>query len=284
MKSKYYFPHTATVFFLLTVAVALFSWIGSIYGLGKVNMGGSIARGLAKGSLIDDSDIIVSNPSAGKLEKLKKEFPGISITNSNVEAATGADIVILAVKPWFMEPVMRELKLKSKQILISVAAGISFEELAHYVVAPEMAMFRLIPNTAISELESMTLVAARNTNDEQDKFILRLFSEMGTVMLIPEDKIAAATALTSCGIAYVLKYVQAAMQAGIEMGLRPKDAMQMIAQSLKGAAALIQNNDTHPSVEIDKVTTPGGITIKGINELEHNGFTSAIIKAMKASK
>ena len=169
--------------------------------IGAGNMGGSIARGLAKGSLIDDSDIIVSNPSAGKLEKLKKEFPGISITNSNVEAATGADIVILAVKPWFMEPVMRELKLKSKQILISVAAGISFEELAHYVVAPEMAMFRLIPNTAISELESMTLVAARNTNDEQDKFILRLFSEMGTVMLIPEDKIATATALTSCGIA-----------------------------------------------------------------------------------
>ena len=183
-----------------------------------------------------------------------------------------------------MESVMRELKLKSKQILISVAAGISFEELAHYVVAPEMPMFRLIPNTAISELESMTLVAARNTNDEQDNFILRLFSEMGTVMLIPEDKIAAATALASCGIAYVLKNIQAAMQAGIEMGLRPKDAMQMIAQSLKGAAALIQNNDTHPSVEIDKVTTPGGITIKGINELEHNGFTSAIIKAMKASK
>ena len=141
---------------------------------------------------------------------------------------------------------MRELKLKSKQILISVAAGISFEELAHYVVAPEMPMFRLIPNTAISELESMTLVAARNTNDEQDQFILRLFSEMGTVMLIPEDKITAATALASCGIAYVLKYIQAAMQAGIEMGLRPKDAMQMIAQSLKGAAALIQNNDTQP--------------------------------------
>ena len=252
--------------------------------IGAGNMGGSIARGLAKGSLIADSDIIVSNPSAGKLERLKKEFPSISTTNNNAEAATGADIVILAVKPWLMQPVMRELKLKSKQILISVAAGISFEELAHYVIAPEMAMFRLIPNTAISELESMTLVAARNTNDEQDQFILRLFSEMGTVMLIPEDKITAATALASCGIAYVLKYIQAAMQAGIEMGLRPKDAMQMIAQSLKGAAALIQNNDTHPSVEIDKVTTPGGITIKGINELEHNGFTSAIIKAMKASK
>ena len=221
--------------------------------IGAGNMGGSIARGLAKGSLIEDSDIIVSNPSAGKLEQLKKEFPNISTTHNNAEAATGADIVILAVKPWFMQPVMRELKLKGKQILISVAAGISFEELAHYVVVPEMPMFRLIPNTAISEL-------------------------------IPEDKITAATALASCGIAYVLKYVQAAMQAGIEMGIRPKDAMTMVAQSLKGAASLILNNDTHPSVEIDKVTTPGGITIKGINELEHNGFTSAIIKAMKASK
>ena len=252
--------------------------------IGAGNMGGSIARGLTKGSMIDDLDIIVSNPSMDKLKKLRNEYLGLSITQDNAEAAMGADIVILAVKPWLVEPVMRELKLKSKQILISVAAGISFEELAHYVVAPEMPMFRLIPNTAISELESMTLVAARNTNDEQDKFVLRLFSEMGTVMLIPEDKITAATALASCGIAYVLKYVQAAMQAGIEMGIRPKDAMTMVAQSLKGAAALILNNDTHPSVEIDKVTTPGGITIKGINELEHNGFTSAIIQAMKASK
>ena len=111
-----------------------------------------------------------------------------------------------------------------------------------------------------------------------------LFSEMGMAMILPEDKLEAATALTSCGIAYVLKYIQAAMQAGIEMGIRPSDAMDMIAQSVKGAAELILNNDTHPSVEIDKVTTPGGITIKGINELEHNGFTSAIIKAMKASR
>ena len=252
--------------------------------IGAGNMGGSIARGLAKGSLIDDSDIIVSNPSAGKLEKLKKEFPGISITNSNVEAATGADIVILAVKPWFMEPVMRELKLKSKQILISVAAGIPFEELAHYVADKEMTMFRLIPNTAISEMESMTLISSRNASKEQEQLLLDIFNQMGLAMLIPEEKIAAATAMTSCGIAYVLKYIQAAMQAGIEMGIYPKDGMRMVAQSVKGAAELILNNDTHPSIEIDKVCTPGGITIKGINELERQGFPSAIINAIKASK
>ena len=89
--------------------------------------------------------------------------------------------------------------------------------------------------------------------------------------------------MTSCGIAYALKYIQAAMQAGIEMGVYPKDGMKMVAQSLKGAAELILQNDTHPAVEIDKVCTPGGITIRGVNTLEEEGFTSALIKAIKAS-
>ena len=145
-------------------------------------------------------------------------------------------------------------------------------------------MFRLIPNTAISEMESMTLIASRNADKEQERLLLDIFNQMGLAMLISEEKIAAATAMTSCGIAYVLKYIQAAMQAGIEMGIYPKDGMRMVAQSVKGAAELILNNDTHPSAEIDKVCTPGGITIKGINELEHRGFSSAVINAIKASK
>ena len=175
------------------------------------------------------------------------------------------------MKPWLIKGVLRELKLKSKQIIISVAAGINFEELAHYVPEPEMTMFRIIPNTAISEMESMTLIASRTAPKEQEQLMLDIFNQMGLAMLIPEEKFAACTSMASCGIAYVLKYIQAAMQAGIEMGVYPKDA-------------LILNNDTHPSVEIDKVCTPGGITIKGINELEHDGYTSAIINAIKASK
>ena len=157
-----------------------------------------------------------------------------------------------------------------------------------------MTMFRIIPNTAISEMESMTLIASRNATKEQEQLMLDIFNQMGLAMLIPEEKFAACTSMASCGIAYVLKYIQAAMQAGIElgisaedamrMGVYPKDAMRMVAQSVKGAAELILNNDTHPSVEIDKVCTPGGITIKGINELEHDGYSSAIINAIKASK
>ena len=245
-------------------------------------MGGSIARGLAKGNIISASDITVSNPSQGKLDALTAEFPALHTTHDNQEAVNGAALVILAVKPWLIKSVLRELKLKSKQILVSVAAGISFEELAQSVAEKEMTMFRIIPNTAISEMESMTLIASRNATKEQEQLMMDIFDQMGISMLLPEEKFAAATALSSC-IAYVLKYIQAAMQAGIETGLTPRDSMRMVAQTMKGAAELILNNNTHPSVEIDKVCTPGGITIKGINELEHAGYSSAIINAIKKS-
>ena len=251
--------------------------------IGAGNMGGAIARGLAKGTIIKAEDICVSNPSQGKLDALKAEFPSMQVTHGNVEAAKDADIVLLAVKPWFIEPVVKELLLDAeKQILVSVAAGISFAQFEEWV-GEKMAVFRVIPNTAISQLESMTLIAGHNASKGQEQLMLDIFNEMGMAMLIPEKQMAATTALTSCGIAYVLKYIQAAMQAGIELGVYPKDAQRMVAQSVKGAASLILDNDTHPSVEIDKVTTPGGITIRGINELEHEGFSSAIIKAMKVS-
>jgi len=253
----------------------------SIIGAG--NMGGAIARGMAQGTQVAITDITVSNPSQGKLDLLKKDFPAIQATHSNYEAAQTADCVIVCVKPWLMQEVVQSLNLREDQVLVSVAAGVSFDKLEEYA-GMKLSMFRVIPNTAISQLASMTLIASKNASAEQEQQMLNIFNEMGLAMLIPEQKLAATTALTSCGIAYVLKYIQAAMQAGIEMGVYPKDAQKMVAQSVKGAAELILNNDTHPSVEIDKVCTPGGITIKGINELEHAGFNSAVIRAMKASK
>ena len=251
--------------------------------IGAGNMGGAIARGLANGHYIKAEEITVSNPSQPKLDLLKAEHPHIHITNSNKEAAEGADIVIIAVKPWKVEEVLKPLRLRQPQILVSVAAGLTFENLAHFV-DPEMPIFRVIPNTAIAECASMTPIAARNASDEQIKMMIDLFNEMGLAILIEEKQFAAATALTSCGIAYVLKYVQAAMQAGVEMGIRPNDAMKMVAQTVEGAAQLLLKNEhTHPVLEIEKVTTPGGITIKGVNALEHEGFASAVIKALKAS-
>lgn len=250
--------------------------------IGAGNMGGAIARGLAQGHYVRVQDITVTNPSMPKLEKLKVEFPAIQVSTDNHEAAD-ADVVIVAVKPWKVEEVLKPLRLRQSQVLVSVAAGMTFEDLAHFV-DPEMPMFRIIPNTAISLRASMTLIACRNASEQQTLTMLDLFNEMGLAMLIEEKQLAAATSLTSCGIAYVLKYVQAAMQAGVEAGIRPKDAMKMVAQTVEGAARLLlENEDTHPAQEIEKVTTPGGITIKGVNSLEHDGFTSAVIKAIKAS-
>lgn len=247
-------------------------------------MGGAIARGLAQGDLVQTSDITVSNPSSGKLERLKAEFPALQVTTDNREASREADLLILAVKPWLMEQVIREIAPRQEQVLVSVAAVISFDKLEQMAGQAGMAMYRVIPNTAIGLMESMTLLAHnRHTTPEQDRMLTDIFNQMGLAMMLPEEKMGAATAMTSCGIAYVLKYIQAAMQAGIELGIYPKDGMKMVAQSVKGAAELILAGDTHPAVEIDKVCTPGGITIRGVNELEHAGFTSAVIRAIKES-
>lgn len=252
--------------------------------IGAGNMGGAIARGLAKGTIIPAGDIIVANPSQGKLDKLKAEFPALQVTNDNKKASSGADMIILAVKPWLAGTVIQELCIGENAVLVSVVAGIGCGELANLVGNLRQPVFRLIPNTAISERQSMTVITGYNFTEEQRQLMLDIFNEMGLALFLPESQVKAATAMTSCGIAYVLKYIQAAMQAGIELGIAPKEGMRMVAQSVKGAAELILNNDTHPAVEIDKVCTPGGITIKGINELEHGGFTSAVIRAIKASR
>lgn len=252
--------------------------------LGAGNMGGAIARGLINGSKVAAYDITVANPTNGKLDALKSICSDINVTNDNSEAVKNADIIILAMKPWLVGSVLEKLSInEGKQIVLSVAAGISFVDYCA-MIGHSHTIFRVCPNTAISIGESTTLISSYNATAEQEKQIIDIFSEMGLAMLIPESQMVAATSVSSCGIAYVLKYIHAAVEAGVEMGLYPKDAQKMVAQSVKGAAQLLLQNDTHPAVEIDKVTTPGGLTIKGINELDHAGFSSAIIRAMKISR
>ena len=171
--------------------------------IGAGNMGAAIACGLAQSQFINAKDITVSNPHNEKLEKLKERFPEINTTNDNKEATRNADIIILAVKPWKVEEVLRPIHPQRPQMLVSLAAGISIEEVAHFV-DPEMPIFRIIPNTAISEKASMTLICGRNASDEQTQLLLNIFNEMGLAMLISEKQLEAATALSSCGIAYAL--------------------------------------------------------------------------------
>ena len=145
-----------------------------------------------------------------------------------------------------------------------------------------MPIFRVVPNIAITEHSSLTLITSRKAGKEHQQLIKQTFEEGGKCLFAEKKQLDIISALTSSGIAFALKYIHAAMQAGIEMGVYPKDAMRMVAQSV-GATELILNHDTHPLLEIEKAATPGGATIKGLNELEHRGFTSAVIHAIKSS-
>ena len=258
--------------------------------IGGGNMGGAIARGLTQGSIFKAGDITVIDINEVSLKALKEFNPSICTTKEcdNIE---NADIIILAVKPWLIKDMLLDIKFRldySKQIIVSIAAGVSIAEINETLLEARdeytlPVIFRVIPNTAIAVKQSVTLIASNNASSKEETLLLDIFNELGTAILLDESKIAAGTALTSCGIAYLFRYVRAAMLAGVEMGFYPKVAQNLIVKTMLGAATLLDETKENPEVEIDKVTTPGGITIKGLNELDANGFTNAIIKAIKAS-
>jgi pyrroline-5-carboxylate reductase len=129
----------------------------------------------------------------------------------------------------------------------------------------------------------MSLLSAANTTPEQDKLMMGMLKKLGKAVLIHPDMMEAGTSLTSCGTGFALQFIKANVQVAIEMGFTPEQATELIAQTVKGAAELLLNNKTTPEVEIRKVTTPGGITIRGLNEMEASGFTASVIKGIKAS-
>lgn len=253
--------------------------------IGAGNMGGAIACALAKSEHFSPSDIICTTRSQSSLDRLHSRNPNLTLTLDNCEAVATADIVLLAVKPWLMQQVTEELRPSldlSRQIIISVAAGISLSDLSQMLGNEQATIFRLIPNTAIEVMSSMTFFCSRNASQAQQELIMQIFNQTGCVMAVEENKIEAGTALASCGIAFAMRYIRAAAEAGVELGFRAHEAHTIVEQTVKGAAELLLSKGAHPEAEIDKVTTAGGITIKGLNELEHAGFTSAVIRGHKA--
>lgn len=257
----------------------------SIIGAG--NMGGAIARGLS--SIRQDISIAISNPSPAKLDAIKTEFPQTEIFTDNRKTIENADIILLAVKPWLIESVLNEIAEQvnfKHTILVSVAAGISLEQIASFLpCATKASIFQAMPNTAISVGQSMTFICHNeNTTSEQIAQVKSIFDALGRCAIIEERLMPAATALCSCGIAFAMRYVRAATEGGVELGIYPNQAKEYVLQTLRGAVELLEATGNNPESEIDKVTTPGGITIRGLNAMEANGFTNAVIQGLKASK
>src|ERR1700733_3050875 len=168
------------------------------------------------------------------------------------------------------------------QVLVSVVTGISIGHLAG-ILGNKLPIIRAMPNTAIAIQESMTCVAARNVSEEHLQYVLDLFNQLGRAVRIDEKLMDAATVLGACGTAFAMRYIRANIQGGIEIGFDANTANLIAAQTVKGAADLLLKKGSHPEQEIDKVTTPKGCTIAGLNEMEHWGFSSSLIKGLVAS-
>lgn len=253
-------------------------------------MGGAIALGLSgKRAALGITDITVIDIEESVLDRLKSADSGIKTTLSDDEAIAAADIVMIALKPWLVEGFLIGAKNAldyDRQIIVSVAAGVTFEHLKSYlrkISSSVPVIFRVMPNTAISVGESMTFLSSYNASEEQEKLLSDIFGSLGKALLVDEKHLPAGTALASCGIAYVFRYIRAAMEAGVEIGFYPDQAKEVILQTMQGAVEILKATGNHPEQEIDKVTTPAGITIKGLNTMEEHGFTNAVIQGIKAS-
>lgn len=250
--------------------------------IGCGNLGLTIAHGLLDEGF-DPASLILTRRNTKVLQEIASK--GVVVTSDNVEATKMADVVVLGVKPYNVKPILKEISGAldpDKHILVCLATGITLQELGEWS-GKSLPTFRAMPNTAADVNESMTMICDTGATSAHREVITGLFDKIGSTLYIDENLMEAATILGACGIAYVLRFMRAMIQGGIEVGFDAKTATAIVSQTMKGASELIIQNGSHPESEIDKVTTPKGCTITGLNEMEHAGFSSALIKGIVAS-
>ena len=250
--------------------------------IGGGNLGTAIAQGLTKSGFIIPSRIIITKRNIDTLKYL--EETGIAVSNNNKEAVGNSDLILLCVKPFQVNDVLEQIKgvLTDKHVLVSVVTGVTIEQIATNL-PKKVPIVRAMPNTAIAIQESMTCISYEDISKEQLKYVEDMFNQLGEVVTIDEKLMDASTVLGACGIAYALRFIRANIQGGIQIGFDAKTATLIASQTVKGAAELIIQTGHHPEQEIDKVTTPKGCTIAGLNEMEHQGFSSSLIKGIVVS-
>lgn len=257
--------------------------LGRIAILGGGNIGQAIARGLVLSGRSAPADVILTRRQAGSLAALAKE--GFETATDNRGAVRAAEIVIVAVQPQqivgLLDGIRGDLSPR-RHLLISIVSGVRTKDILERV-GKEVPTVRAMPNTAIAIRESMTCLASESAPAAALETARRIFDTVGKTLVISEDLMIPATALCACGIAFFLRSIRAASQGGIEIGFHSDEALLMAAQTAKGAASLLLQAEHHPEPEIDKVTTPRGCTIAGLNEMEHQGFSSAMIKGIVTS-
>jgi pyrroline-5-carboxylate reductase len=251
--------------------------------LGAGNIGCAIAQGLKQSGLYKAKDIILTRRKLERIENLVKD--GFFTESDNLKAVDQSEIILVAVEPQQIDGVLQEIAPKlnpEKHIIISVVTGVSVQQIAN-ILGAKIDIVRAMPNTAISIRQSMTCLASSNGKSKAVEKAEAIFNTLGQAMLIDEELMGSATALAACGLAFFMRAIRAASQGGVEIGFHADKALKIAAQTAKGAASLLLENERHPEYEIDRVTTPRGVTISGLNQMEHDGFSSAMIKGIVTS-
>lgn len=248
--------------------------------LGAGNIGTAIATGLVASGKYDAPSITLTRRRIKLLDPYAEK--GFNVTTSNKEAIDRSEIIIIAVEPSQIDALLEQIASfldPKKHLLISIVTGVDISNIKS-IAGDQLNVVRAMPNTAIAIGESMTCICTDNGNKDALKITTEIFNTVGKTVSILEEQMTAATALCACGIAFFLRSIRAASQGGTEIGFHAHEALEMAAQTAKGAASLLADKDNHPEFEIDRVTTPRGCTIAGLNEMEHSGFSSAMIKGI----
>lgn len=251
--------------------------------IGGGNLGSAVAEGLVKSKFCDPKNIMITKRNPATLAALSQK--GIIVSKNNVEAVQFADVILLAIKPYQAAEVITEISQyldPKRHVVCSVVTGFTIDQINN-AIGKKMPVIRAMPNTAIAIGQSMTCLCLSDTSEAQKLFIESFFNQLGKVAFINENLMDAATVLGACGIAYALRFIRANIQGGIEIGFDAATATLIASQTVKGAAELLIQTGHHPEQEIDKVTTPKGCTIAGLNEMEHQGFSSSLIKGITVS-
>jgi len=250
-----------------------------IHIIGGGNLGVSLAIGFSKFSA--HSQITVTRRNVQQIEYL--ENMNIRVAADNLHEINQADIILLTVKPYQVDTVLKEiLPHISNKIIVSAVTGLSVDDLEEKTKHMHT-IVRIMPSIAAQFGESATCISFSEGNHDAGIKVSELFNPLGTALIIEEKLMDAATIMASFGTAYALRYIRAAMQAGIEIGFDSKTALAIASQTVKGAARMTLDEKIHPEQLIDRVTTPKGCTIVGLNEMEHQGFSSSLIKGIKTS-
>jgi pyrroline-5-carboxylate reductase len=251
--------------------------------LGGGNIGFAIASGLAAAGSIKKSDILITRRNKQAISDGRKN--GFNISTNNKEAVKKSRVIIIAVTPQQLDTLVAEIKSlvnPKRHIIFSIVSGVSVNQIKK-LFGKNVPVVRVMPNTAIAIRESMTCICSDDKDKRSRDLAVDLFNNLGESIVIKEELMVPATALCACGTAFFLRAIRAASQGGIEIGFHAGEALHMAAQTAKGAAALLLENKNHPEREVDKVTTPMGCTIAGLNQMEHSGFSSSLIKGITVS-